>query len=343
MKRARLAVAMGLVALVAIAPCACAKGKDDASVLAAQDLTASGGPFDPNEILALAPMQDALSLDGAAVQQFLQQTPYGTPSFLAAYSSNGVPASQAVVAAALRYDVNPIVLLVHAEMDQGLVAATSYPSPASRVDYAFGCGCSAVGDCDPAYAGFDLQVACLASTLRDYLDQVAATGSTAGGWGPGSTVTTLDGVGVDPDDDSTAALYQYTPVVAVGKAGGNWLFWNVWQLFAGALGYAAPDGGSSSTAWIGDVCTGAGNCIYEGTPGTCATQFPGGLCTLACQGSCPSSSAEAQTFCADFGSEGGFCLAVCNPADPQCRTGYTCESVKEFGDTATSQYVCFPK
>ena len=148
---------------------------------------------------------------------------------------------------------------------------------------------------------------------------------------------------VTPADDSTAALYQYTPLVAVGQAGGNWLFWNLWQGFASALGYTPPDGGTSASSWIGDACTGSGTCAYDGTAGTCATQFPGGLCTLACQGSCPSSSSQAQTFCADFGSEGGFCLAVCNPADPQCRPGYTCESVKEIGDTATSQYVCFPK
>ena len=93
---------------------------------------------------------------------------------------------------------------------------------------------------------------------------------------------------------------------------------------------------------IGDACLGSGVCSYDGTEGTCATQFPGGLCTLTCSASCPSSSSQAQTFCADFGAEGGFCLAVCNPSDPQCRAGYVCESVKQFGDTAASEDVCFP-
>ena len=341
MQRARLAVALALGA--AVGPVACAKGNDASTVIPAQDLVSYGGSFDPDEILAPAPMQDALALDTTAVQGFLQSTPYGTASFLASYSSNGVPAAQAISAAAQRYALNPLVLLVHAEMDQGLVAATTYPSPPARVDYAFGCGCSAPGQCDPTYAGFDVQVGCLASTLRDALEQVAANGATDGGWGPGMASSSLDGVAVTPADDSTAALYQYTPVVAVGKTGGTWLFWNLWGAFAGALGYSAPDGGSTSTAWIGDSCGGNGDCVFEGSPGTCATAFPGGLCTLACQGSCPSSSSEPQTFCADFGSQGGFCLAVCNPADPQCRSGYTCESVKELGDTSTSQYVCFPK
>jgi hypothetical protein len=334
----RSVAVFGALALLAAA---CAK-KGEASVLAAQDLQASGGSFDPDEILDPASMQDTTALDSNGIEQFLQQTPYGGTSFLAAYSSNGVPASDAIAAAAARYAIDPIVFLVRAEMDQGLVVSTGYPSPASRVEFAFGCGCTAPGACDPTYAGFDVQVDCLGAALRDALDAVAATGQTVGGWGPNLASTTLDGVAVTPQDDSTAALYQYTPVVAVGKAGGNWLFWNLWQEFAGALGYSPPAGAPGPTSWIGDACAGSGVCSYDGTEGTCATQFPGGLCTLTCSTSCPSSSSQAQTFCADFGSEGGFCLAVCNPSDPQCRSGYVCQSVKQFGDTATSQDVCFP-
>jgi hypothetical protein len=338
---ARPVVAVVLVALVPLAV-ACAKKGGEGWSLAAQDLQSNGAQFDPGEILDPASMQDDGALDAGGVEQFLQQTPYGGSSFLATYTSNGVPASDAIAAAAQRYTIDPIVFLVRAEMDQGLVASTTYPSPASRVEYAFGCGCTAPGSCDPTYAGFDVQVDCLGAALRDDLDAVAATGQTAGGWGPNLASTTLDGVEVTPHDDSTAALYQYTPVVAVGQAGGNWIFWNLWQDFAGALGYSPPAAAPGTVAWIGDPCVGSGVCSYDGTEGTCATQFPGGLCTLTCSATCPSSSSQAQTFCADFGSEGGFCLAVCNPSDPQCRSGYVCESVKQFGDTAASADVCFP-
>jgi hypothetical protein len=338
---ARLVAAVVLAVLAPMA-LACSKSSGEGSVLAAQDLQAYGGTFDPGEILDPASMQDVSALDAGGVEQFLQQTPYGGTSFLATYTSNGVAASDAVAASAQRYSLNPIVLLVRAEMDQGLIAAATYPSPPSRVEFAFGCGCTAPGSCDPTYAGFDVQVDCLGAALRDDLDAVAATGQTAGGWGPNLPNTTLDGVVVTPRDDSTAALYQYTPVVAVGQPGGNWLFWNLWQAFAGALGYSPPSGGTGPSAWIGDPCIGSGVCSYDGTEGMCATQFPGGLCTLTCTASCPSSSSEAQTFCADFGAEGGFCLAVCNPSDPQCREGYVCESVEQYGDTATSQDVCFP-
>ena len=315
MQPARLVVAVVLVALVPLVV-ACTKS-GEGWALAAQDLQSSGASFDPGAILDPASMQDEAALDAGAIEQFLQQTPYGGPSFLAAYSSNGVPASDAIAAAAQRYTLDPIVFLVRAEMDQGLVASSTYPTPASRVEYAFGCGCSAPGSCDPTYAGFDVQVDCLGAALRDALDAVAATGQTAGGWGPNLASTTLDGVAVTPRDDS-------------------------WQEFAGSLGYSPPGGAPGPAAWIGDACLGSGVCSYDGTEGTCATQFPGGLCTLACTASCPTSSAEVQTFCADFGSEGGFCLAVCNPSDPQCRAGYVCETVKQFGDTAASADVCFP-
>jgi hypothetical protein len=332
------------VAAVVLVAAACSKGgPGDSSAISPQDLQSSGAPFDPDEILDSVSMQDQGALDAAAVEQFLQQTPYGAPSFLATYASHGIAASDAIAAAAQQYAIDPIVFLVRAEMDQGLVASPDYPSTAARVEYAFGCGCTAPGTCEPAYAGFDVQVDCLGEALRDSLDAIAATGTTAGGWGPGIASTTLDGVQVTPADDSTAALYQYTPLVDVGAAGGNWLFWNLWQKFASALGYTPPSQPTGPSAWIGDACSASSVCSYDGTAGTCATQFPGGLCTLSCTMSCPSSPTQSQTFCADFGSQGGFCLALCNPADPQCRTGYACQGVAQFGDASQSQNVCFPQ
>lgn len=331
----------GALAALLTAAAACSHGATSSSVLPSSDLQ-SNGSFDPNEIVKSASMKDAAAMDEAAVLKFLQQTPYGAQSFLATYTAHGTSAASAIATAAQRYGLNPLIFLVRAEMDQGLVAATSYPSPPSRAEFAFGCGCPTLGGdgCDPAYTGFDVQVDCLGAALRESLDAVAAHGKTDGGWAPGTAGTTLDEVQVKPKDDSTAALYQYTPVVAVGQPGGNWLFWNVWLAYAGAIGYSGP--GPSTTSWIGDGCTMSGTCVYGGTAGTCATQFPGGLCTLSCMGTCPTASGKAQTFCADFGTQGGFCLATCDPTAPQCRSGYTCTNVKEFGDTTVSQNVCFP-
>lgn len=330
-----------LAAGIATLSLGCSTSSGETSVLQPSDLQSSGS-FDPDEIVASAPFQDQAALDASRVTAFLQSTPYGQPSFLATYDSHGVSAASAIETAAQAYALDPLVFLVRAEMDQGLIGSTGYPSPAARVEYAFGCGCAAPGDCDPTYAGFDIQVDCLGAALRESLDAVAAHGKTDGGWGPGIAVTTVDGVAVTPKDDSTAALYQYTPVVAVGQAGGNWLFWNLWQRYASALKYTGPSSTGMGTSWIGAACSADAMCSYDGTAGTCATQFPGGVCTLACTSSCPSSTGQPGTLCADFGAQGGFCLAVCNPSDPQCRSGYSCESVKQFGDTPSSQYVCFP-
>lgn len=216
---------------------ACSQGSGETSVLQASDLT-GGGAFDADEIIPSASMQDSAALDAVHVAAFLQATPYGGASFLATYTSHGESAAQAIATAAQSYSINPILLLARAEMDQGLVGSSTYPSPPSRVEFAFGCGCGAPGDCDAAYQGFDVQLECLAAALRESLDAVAARGKTDGGWGPGIASTTLDGVQVTPKDASTAALYQYTPIVAVDQAGGNWLLWNLLTKYAKAVGYS---------------------------------------------------------------------------------------------------------
>jgi hypothetical protein len=325
----------------AITIVACAKQPSDDSVLQASDLTAAGGAFSANEIVDLASFTDDVSIDHDEVQKFLEATPYGAASFLDTYSSNGVRAADAILATAQRYTLNPLVFLVRAEMDEGLIGQEFYPSSPVRVEYVFGCGCAeAQSSCDPALAGFDVQVDCLGSALRESLGAVAANGHTDGGWAPNVAMTTLDGVRVTPKDASTAALYQYTPRVAQGGAGGNWLFWNLWQKYAAALAYKGATGSAAPTASIGDACTVDGNCAYQG--GVCATNYPGGLCTATCTAVCPTDPSNAAAFCANFQGQGGYCLPVCNPSAPACRAGYTCERVAEFGDAGTGQYVCTP-
>jgi hypothetical protein len=213
----------------------CAKSTSEHTFLQAEDLqTADGVQFDPNEIVDVGSFTDAITLDATSVQRFLAHTPYNRPSFLETYQSSGVRASDAILAAAQKYKLNPLVFLVRAEMDQGLIGEQFYPQPPTRVEYAFGCGCPGVGACEPRLAGFDVQVDCLARQLRASLDAIAANGATAGGWAPNKTSTTIDGVNVTPADASTAALYQYTPKVSKGSSG-NWLFWNVWQNYAAAM------------------------------------------------------------------------------------------------------------
>jgi hypothetical protein len=319
----------------------CTNASSAPSVLQSSDLVASSGGFNANEIVDLASFTDSTGVAETALQTFLESTPYGYASFLNTYSSNGVRADDAIMQAAARYGLNPLVFLVAAEEAQGLVGVGSYPATPARVEYVFNCGCAeAQTSCDPLKAGFDVQVSCLGNALRESLTALAASGHTDGGWAVGTTTRTLDGVNVKPADTSTAAVYQYIPTVASGKAGGTWLFWNLWKKYAAALKYAGASGAVTPTASIGDACTVTGNCGYAG--GVCATNYPGGLCTAACTSTCPTDTSGTAAFCADFQDQGGYCLPICNPSASACRTGYTCQRVAQFGSATTGQYVCSP-
>ncbi len=310
----------------------------------AQDYADSGVPFNPDEVVPNAAFTDFAAMTAAQVQSFLEKDPYSGASFLATYQSNGVLFSSAVASVAQTYRINPIVLLVAVESVGGLVADSRYPQPASVVDYLFGCGCTVPADaaaCGSATAGLDVQLACYASSLRTSLDEIAESGQTAGGWGPAVTTTSVDGISVSPADASTAALYQYDPVVGTGRFG-NSLFWNIWSEYTRDLSYADPEGATGAVAQIGDPCLSASDCAYANAVCATGSGYPGGMCTSMCSGSCESVGADA--FCADF-TEGGFCLAICNPTVPaSCRSGYGCTLVKPSGAPSGTapENVCTP-
>jgi hypothetical protein len=304
------------------------------------DFADQGGlPFDPNMLIdQTASLTDptALSL-GSSVQTFLLQTPYGGESFLATYASNGVSAATAMNNAAATYQLNPLLFLVRAEVDQALISQSTYPAPAARVEFAFGCGCDVTPSptnpnpkCDPALAGFDKQVDCLARTMRSYLDGVCGTAqTTAGGWAMGVAKTSLDGIAITPYNEGTAALYQYAPLVLQNKQGGNWLFWNVYQMFASYIAYP----GAYVQGWIGDACCGNDACPFQG--GECAVNVPGGLCTAPCSKTvaCPTDPTRNAVCRND-----GFCLFDCSAAP--CRQGYVCQTVALAG--GGSGLACLP-
>lgn len=297
--------------------------------------------FDRNNIVDTAAFTDSTGLDLAQIQRFLGNTPYDRPSFLETYQSNGVRAADAIVRAARQYKLNPLVFVVFAQTTQGLVGERTYPFPTDRVEYVFNCGCLRAGACQPELAGFDRQVDCLGRRIRAYLDEIVAGNQTSSGWGPEKTSTTLDGVKVTPDNEATAAVYAETPRVNEGKDGGAWLFWNVWNLYVSSTEYAGPIGGGAGTSLLGDACATDASCGYERA--ICATNYPGGLCTLACTGDCPSGNEQPPSYCVGF-SSGGFCLVTCNPTAPACREGYGCKRLRKQGATSDtdSQFVCFP-
>jgi hypothetical protein len=332
--------ALALASMTVTSGCGSTEASSGPALQALDTKPVPGVPFDANEIIPYAAFIDSLSFAPSEIQQFLEMNPYGTTSFLATYQSGGIFAADSIAEASATYQINPIVLLVRAEVNGGLVGAQTYPMPSQEVEYVFGCGCTTSASCDPSFAGLDKQFDCLASTLRDSIDQVEANGQTAGGWAPGRQGETQDGVEVTPKDASTAALYQYDPIVGKGKSD-NWLVWNIWQLYTTFLSYLPPpDPAADATAQVGDPCIASSDCAYSDP--VCATGkgYPGGMCTAMCSGSCESMGA----FCADFTSA-GYCLALCDPTDPaSCRAGYTCTLIHEYmskSPTAAAN-VCAP-
>ncbi len=299
-----------------------------------------GGPlFDPNNLVDNASFIDVNAMVDDQVQTFFAKTPYDRPSFLATYQSNGVRASDAVLRAARVYRINPIILLARLQMAQGLLGHRDYPFPTDRVEYVFRCGCNAgtTKACDPAFAGIDKQLDCFARALRDNLETIKTNGETAGGWGPNKTVVSLDGKKVSPANEATAALYQYLPVVGGGKAG-NALFWNIWQLYTFHAGYAGALEGGTDGAWVGDACAADGNCGYPDP--VCITGYPNGSCSAPCTDVCPKKDSKPPAFCAKF-RDGGFCMVVCNPGAPACRSGYVCKRTLGVAQ-GSSEFICIP-
>lgn len=296
--------------------------------------------FDRNAVVDSAAFTDVQWMDVSTVQAFLDKTPYQRASFLSTYQSNGVRAADAIINVARQHRVNPLVFLVFAQTTQGLVGERTYPFPPDRIEYVFRCGCLHANDCLTTFAGFDRQLDCLGRALRTAIDEIQANEETTSGWGPNIASTTLDNLKVTPANDATAALYDRIPRVAEGQAGGTWVFWNVWNHYAAELGYVGPIG-SSDGRWIGEPCVTAAMC--SGVQGAiCADNYPDGLCTVPCTGSCPTSSSRPASFCAKF-ADGGYCLPICNPQAPTCRQGYRCARVVGVGsDAVEAEHVCAP-
>lgn len=178
--------------------------------------------FDMNNVLTDRLLEDSTSISVDEMQAFFEQTPYGTRSWLASHTVNGIPASQLVIDAALAENIHPLVLVARMQTETSLVSKTSKPTQ-RMIDRALGCGCSDGGTCSSTYKGLDKQLLCGAATLRRWYD---ASIDGSGQWRRGVSRRTLDPKTVTPQTHATATLYAYTPWVLVGR-GGTWLAWNV--------------------------------------------------------------------------------------------------------------------
>jgi hypothetical protein len=190
--------------------------------------------FDPGYILSDEVLSDSRSLTEAEVQAFIAEQAPGcaftsATTCLRAYRSDlpARPASAGGQCAALEDEsdalasrivfrvaracqINPKVLLVMLQKEQGLITAVSPTYRAYRVAMGYGCPDSAA--CDTEFYGFAAQVYRAAEQLRSYLLDPGywryRVGPVAVKFSP---EVTCGAAVVNIRNQATAALYNYTP------------------------------------------------------------------------------------------------------------------------------------
>ena len=208
----------------------------------AQDANATLAGFDPGNIIDDATMSNKNSMSESDIQNFLNDkfggnykggSPNGygvqaypgyqyhvenghfVPLAQEKFGNNGLPAAggqssaHVVWQAAQDYSINPQVLLVILQKEQGLIS-DNWPNYTQYAS-ATGFGCPDTAACDPSYGGFIAQVRNAAAFFREVLN---------GGWtnypvgqnyiqyNPNAA---CGGSVINVQNRATSALYRYTP------------------------------------------------------------------------------------------------------------------------------------
>ena len=191
--------------------------------------------FEPGIIISDSIMYDAATMNGDAIQAFLkykgaacvpaagntclkdyvQQTQTRAGDSLCTGTYDGAAsesAAQIIAKVAVACSINPQVLLVTLQKEQGLVTA-SWGKSAATYDKALGFGCPDSGGCNPLYAGFANQVYSAAKQLKRYAANPTSYSYRAGRtntilWNPN---TACGSSSVYIENQATASLYNYTP------------------------------------------------------------------------------------------------------------------------------------
>jgi hypothetical protein len=126
--------------------------------------------------------------------------------------SGGISAAQIIWNYAQQYNINPQVLIVTLQKENGLITDT-WPYP-WQYRTAMGFACPDNGSCDPAYYGFSKQVSQAARHFRNFYDENPnwtvpyKVGTRFIQYSPTSS---CGGTNVNIQTHGTAALYSYTP------------------------------------------------------------------------------------------------------------------------------------
>jgi hypothetical protein len=224
--------------------------------------------FNPNKILSDGELLNYNAMNLLDIQNFLQSK----NSFLANYSTtntNGVVKSAAQIiydATHNNYDcdgvtlsttpteteksakclhittVNPKVILVLLQKEESLIEDSNPPQ--SHLDWAAGYGCPDGWVCNPYYKGFGKQVNSAALQFLAYMNnpgyytykagQTYTISNTLNPYCTNSNQT----MSISPQNQETAALYNYTPHVF----NGNYNFYQLWNRYFPAVLRIYPNG-----------------------------------------------------------------------------------------------------
>ena len=169
---------------------------------------ASAADFKAGNLLADSVMVDYDTMTAAQIDDFLRlKCRYGSDC-LYAKSFDGQLAAQVIWQAAQDYRINPQVLLVLLQKEQGLVSSRATET---KLRKATGYGCPDTAACDSQYYGFKNQVRNAAALFRKVMDGNSSyypVGNNYIGYSPN---TSCGGTTVYIENLATSALYRYTP------------------------------------------------------------------------------------------------------------------------------------
>jgi uncharacterized protein with LGFP repeats len=216
--------------------------------------------FDPGNIISDTVFYDAGAMTASSIQSFLDSKGGAirnyrmtTATRAADTRCNGYagvadePAASIIAKVAASCGINPRVLIVTLQKEQGLITATNPPD--SRYRIAMGYGCPDTAACDTQYYGFANQLYSAAKQFKNYAANPAKYSHRAGltnnvrfhpNTGCGSSPVYIA-------NQATASLYNYTPyqpngaALAAGygtgdacSAYGNRNFWNYFNDWFGS-------------------------------------------------------------------------------------------------------------
>jgi hypothetical protein len=157
-------------------------------------------PFDPTNVISDDEFNDSWAMSCNEIQTFFD----GRTGVLKSYVLDGKAAAQIVCEQSNRFGINPRLILVLLQKEQGLLGETE------PTQYAFDWAAGCAPGWDEAQ-GFANQIECAARTLRNRFDTVPV----------GAVVD-----GVIPANRATLALYRYN-----NHQQGNQNFWTIWTRY----------------------------------------------------------------------------------------------------------------